>query len=86
MPKSKLNDHAQALAHPRDPIMEMIQGRMKVGGYPISVICNAIGTSDKQAYNRLRNWPSAKWPYGDLIKVCRTLGISTEELREKVRV
>ena len=85
MPSSHFTEHAKMLKNPRQPIKELIAGRLATSSVTTEELAEAIGVSDQTIRNRMKQ-PIEQWPYGQIIKACRYLGISTEELREKVRV
>ena len=85
MPRSHFEQHAKLLKNPRQPILEMIVGRMATTDIPIEELSKAMGVKRATAYTRLKQ-PIEEWPYGQVIAACRCLGITSEELREKVRV
>ena len=85
MPRSHFEQHAKLLKNPRQPILEMINGRFNTSDITIDELSEAMGVKRVTAYNRLKQ-PIEEWPYGQLIGACRCLSITTEELREKVRV
>lgn len=78
MPRTRFDKYKK-----RDLILETIQGRVVCGEVPCEDIANCLGISPRQTYRWLKT-PSAKWKYGDLIKVCRLIGISQDEFRELV--
>ena len=48
-------------------------------------LAQAMGVTTMTVSNRFRQ-PIEQWRYGEIIAACRLLNITTEELREKVRV
>ena len=82
MPRTRFDQYKY---NKRDGMMEMIQGRIAVGNVPMSDIADALGVSVSRAYAKM-NEPSAKWPLGDLLKVCRKIGISQDEVRAQIRL
>ena len=81
MPRTRLDKYKYKK---RDELMEIIRGRIDCGGVPLEDMADVLGVSKRQVYNRLA-WPSEKWELGDLIKVCRKIGITQEEFRERVK-
>ena len=85
MGRTKLAERVALQKRPRQPILEMIAGRMAAAQVEPLELAEYLGVSDQTVRNRLKQ-PIEKWPYGDIIKACRYLNITTEELRERVRV
>lgn len=78
MPRTRFDKYKK-----RDLILERIQGRVKCGDVPYEDIAACLGVSVRQVYNCLKT-PSANWKYGNLVKVCRLIGITQDEFRELV--
>lgn len=70
---------------PRDPVMELINGRIKTAGVPTKMVAEWLGLSEGHTRVKLKQ-PSSKWQYGDLQKMCRMLGIPSEEFRQRVSI
>ena len=85
MPRTKLGDHVKRLKNPRQPILEMIVGRYHTANVSVDELGEAMGLKEGAVYKRLKQ-PIEEWSYGEIIGACRCLSISTEELREKIRV
>lgn len=85
MPRTKLGEHVKSMKRPRQPILEMIAGRLATTDVSREELAAAMGVTAMTVSNRLRQ-PIEEWPYGQIIAACRCLDITTEELREKVRV
>lgn len=85
MPRTHFETHAKLLKNPRQPILEMIKGRFVTSDIPVEELSEAMGLKKTATYKRLKQ-PIEEWPYGQIIAACRCLGITTEELREKVKV
>ena len=85
MPKSHFCTYAAELKRPRQPILEMIAGRIAVADIPVEELAEAMGCKRATAYARLKQ-PIEEWPFGQVIAACRCLGITSDELREKIRV
>lgn len=85
MPRTKLGEHVKLLKNPRQPIKELIVGRLDTTNITAEELAEAMGVKRATAYNRL-NQPIEQWTYGEIIGACRLLSITSEELREKVRV
>lgn len=81
MPRTKLDKYKYKK---RDVLMEIINGRIKTAEIPKPDIAKCLGITERQAYNRLKQ-PSEEWRLGDLVSVCRQIGITKEEFRESVR-
>jgi len=85
MPRSHFEEHAKLLKNPRQPILEMINGRFNTSNITIDELSEAMGVKRTTAYARLKQ-PIEKWEYGQIIGACRLLSITSEELREKIKV
>ena len=85
MPRTKLAEHVALSKRPRQPILEMIAGRLATTDITREDLATAMGVTTMTVSNRLRQ-PIEEWPYGQIIAACRCLNITSEELREKVRV
>lgn len=83
MPRTKIGDHAKSLN--RQPIIEMILGRITVNKIPRCDVAKVLGISEATFNYRLREWKQDKWSYGDLVKMCKFLGLSSDEFCEKIR-
>lgn len=85
MPKTKLADHVKLMKNPRRPIVETIAGRLDTSDITREELAQAMGVTTMTVSNRLRQ-PIEQWRYGEIIAACRLLSITSEELREMVRV
>lgn len=85
MGRSHFSEYGKQLKTIRDPVLELIQGRIAVNEHSIPQIATECGVSEPTMYRYLKT-PSVEWKLGTIIKVCRCVGITTEELRERVRV
>lgn len=85
MPKTKLGEHVKLLKNPRQPVKELIVGRFDTCNIQVEELAAAMGVKRATAYRRL-NQPVEEWTYGEIIGACRLLSITTEELRERIRV
>lgn len=83
MPKVKL---ASTLRRAKcDPVKELIIGRAIVYGMSDEALAAAMQISPATLSRRKKS-PSSEWSYGDIILACRALDITTDELRNAVRV
>lgn len=85
MPRTRMGTEAALMKRPRQPIKEMIAGRMQAAGVETDELARVWNVSDQTVRNRMKQ-PIEQWPYGQIILACRYLNITTEELREKIRV
>lgn len=85
MPRTRLQQHVKELKNPRQPILEMINGRFDTCSITIEELAEGMGLCRAAAYKRLKQ-PIEQWTYGELIGACRVLLITTDELCEKVKV
>lgn len=85
MPRTNLGERVKLMKNPRRPIVEMIVGRLDTSDITREELAQAMGVTAMTVSNRLRQ-PIEEWRYGEIIAACRLLNITTEELREKVRV
>ena len=85
MPRTKLGEQVKLMKNPRQPLLELIVGRYRTTNIPVTELGEAMGLKEGAVYKRLKQ-PIEEWSYGEIIGACRCLSISTEELRERVRV
>lgn len=83
MPRTKLGERVKA--QKRQPIIELILGRLAVSDVSKAELAKGLDISVSQLNNRFRLWKQDNWPYGDLVKMCRILDISPEDFQQAIK-
>ncbi len=80
MPKHKINGKKLP---PRDPLMELVKGRIQQAGIKPEDIQKALGLSESAARVRLRKG-GGEWKIRDLCRIAKCIGIPVGELLDTV--
>lgn len=85
MPKSKLADAAKRSKIQKDPIKELICGRMKVLDISTEDLMDVIGVSMSTAYKRIKE-PTDTWRWKEIRNTCKFLEITSEDLARVIKI